>query len=349
MQRLVLVLVITMVLGAASPVLAQGGGEVTLPETFSLTGFRHEYQGWNNCGPATLTMGLTYFGWTDNQFTAAAWLKPNTEDKNVSPWQMAEFVNTQTPARALVRYGGSLDLLRRLIANQFPVVIEAGYEPEGYDWMGHYLLVMGYDQPAGTLLTQDSFLGPDKVYTEADIDRYWHHFNRVYVVLYAPEREAELLAFLGEDADVQANAAHALEIARQEAVSNGSDPFAWFNMGTSYTLLGMYPEAAVAFDQARNTGEGIPWRMLWYQFGPFEAYLETGRIDAVLELVQYNLATTPDGEHPIEETYYYAGLARAAQGDTDRAVLNLQQAVFLNPNFAPAREALAALQGGSAG
>jgi tetratricopeptide (TPR) repeat protein len=105
----------------------------------------------------------------------------------------------------------------------------------------------------------------------------------------------------------------------------------------------------VAFDQARNTGEGIPWRMLWYQFGPFEAYLETGRIDAVLELVQYNLATTPDGEHPIEETYYYAGLARAAQGDTERAVLNLQQAVFLNPNFAPAREALAALQGGSAG
>ena len=138
-------------------------------------------------------------------------------------------------------------------------------------------------------------------------------------------------------------------MAREEAVADSADPFAWFNMGTSYTLLEQYEEAAVAFDQARNVGDGLPWRMAWYQFGTFEAYYQTGRYEDVIALAQYNLATTPDGEHPIEETYYYAGLARDALGDVDRAILNLQQAALINPNFAPAVEALAAIAGTDGG
>lgn len=331
-------------LAGAWPVLAQGGGTDTLPDAAQMSGFRHEYQGWNNCGPATLTTALSFYGWEHDQYVAARWLKPDPEDKNVSPWQMAEFVNTQTAVRALVRYGSSLDALYRMVAHNFPVLIAAGYEPEGYDWMGHYLLIAGYDRNAGTILTQDSFLGPNTVYPAEEIDHYWRHFNRVYLVLYPPEREDELLALLGDDADEQTNAAHALETARQEALADVNDPFAWFNLGTGYTLLGLYPEAALAFDQARNAGEGLPWRMLWYQFGPFEAYYQVGRYEDVIALASYNLATTPDGEHPVEETYYYAGLAREALGETDRALLNYQQALLINPNFTPARAALEVLQ-----
>jgi tetratricopeptide (TPR) repeat protein len=347
-MRRIWLLMLTLLLLTAAPVLAQGGGG-SLPETARLDGFRHEYQGWNNCGPATLTMGLTYFGWEDDQFTAAAWLKPDSEDKNVSAWQMAEFVNQFTEFNALVRYGGDLDRLKALIANGFPVIIAAGYQPEGYDWMGHYLLVAGYDDSDATMLTQDSFLGPDTVYAQTEIDFFWRHFNRVYLVLYAPEQESDLLALLGDDADEQVNAANALTVAREEAVADSADPFAWFNMGTSYTLLEQYEEAAVAFDQARNVGDGLPWRMAWYQFGTFEAYYQTGRYEDVIALAQYNLSTTPDGEHPIEETYYYAGLARDALGDVDRAILNLQQAALINPNFAPAVEALAAIAGTDGG
>ena len=343
MRRTTALLLVVLVLGEVFPAMAQGGGaSESLPDAVQLTGFRHEYQGWNNCGPATLTMALSHFGWEHNQYVAASWLKPDPNDKNVSPWQMAEFVNTQTPFRALVRYGGDLELLRRLIAQDFPVVIAAGYAPEGYDWMGHYLLVMGYDRSAGTFLTQDSFLGPNTTYPASEIDGYWRHFNRVYVMVYQPEREAELLGLLGDNGDERVNAAHALEAARQEVVANTEDPFGWFNMGPSYVLLGMYQEAAVAYDQARNAGPGLPWRMLWYQFGMFEAYYQVGRYEDVIALAQVNLATTPD-EHPIEETYYYAGLARQALGERDRALRNFQQALAINPNYTPAREALQAL------
>lgn len=336
-----LLLLLGLLLTGLMPLSAQENSP--LPPTSQMTGFTHEYQGWNNCGPATLTTALTYFGWTDNQNTAANWLKPDPEDKNVSPDQMAAFANTFTDVRVLVRYGGDMALLQRLIAAEFPVIIEAGYQPEGYDWMGHYLLVAGYDNVTETILTQDSFLGPNTIYPQAEIDYFWRHFNRVYLVLYSPERETELFTLLAEDTDAQINAAHALETARQEAASNSADPFAWFNMGTSYTLLGQYEEAAVAFEQARNVGEGLPWRMLWYQFGPFEAYYQTGRYTDLIELAQFNLSTTPDGGHPIEETYYYAGLARDALGEQERATANLQEALFINPNFTPAAEALAVL------
>ena len=42
------------------------------PEQVVLNGVPHEYQTWNNCGPATLAMGLSYFGefQTQNQTNA---------------------------------------------------------------------------------------------------------------------------------------------------------------------------------------------------------------------------------------------------------------------------------------
>src|SRR5215207_3489200 len=232
-------LVVGVMLLTAGGALAQDTTAVVanaLPPAFQLEGINHIWQNWNNCGPATLTMGLTYYGVEADQYPAALWLKPNYEDKNVSPWQMAEYVNTQVPGttKAMVRYGGSLDLLKTLVVNGFPVLIEEGYDPPEDDqgWMGHYLLIKGYDDATGVFITNDSFLGQDRHYTYAHIDEFWRHFNRVYIVLYSMEREAEVFALLGPDADPQQNYVNALDLARAEAVANPEDPYAWFDMGT---------------------------------------------------------------------------------------------------------------------
>lgn len=317
-------------------------GQANVPAAYHLNGITHIYQDWNNCGPATLTMGLTYFGYEADQYPAAQWLKPNPEDKNVSPWQIAEYVNNQLPGtlRALVRQNGSLDLLRLLIANHFPVMIEEGYEPPGENlgWMGHYLLVIGYDDAAQTLYTHDSYDGPNLGYSYQHINHYWRQFNRVYIVLYDITREAEVLALLGDDADETVNWQNALDTARAEAIADNNDPFAWFNMGTNFVGLGMYVEASVAYDQARSVGGGLPWRMNWYQFGMFEAYVQTEQWDKVIALAQANL--NDGGGQYVEETYYYGGLARLGMGETDRAINNFNGAISFNPNFTPARVAL---------
>ena len=339
---------LALLLALIIPGAAQAQEPVSYPPDYSLFGVEHIYQDWNNCGPATLSMALTYYtDQTIDQHIAANWLKPNYEDKNVSPWQMAAYVNTQLGGnlRAIVRQGGELNLLKTLIANNFPVLIEEGYNPPELNqgWMGHYLMMSGYDDAAGHFITQDSYEGPNLPYTYDHINEFWRNFNRLYLVVYPVEREAELMALLGSDADERQNWVNALEEARAEAVANPEDPFAWFNMGTSFVGLEMYGEAAVAFDQARNVGEGLPWRMMWYQFGPFEAYLATGRYQDVIDLARANL--DDGGGQYVEETYYYAGLARAAMGETERAISNLDGAISFNPNFTPAREAKAELQG----
>ena len=315
-----------------------------IPASYQLTDLSFEWQQWNNCGPATLTTALTYFDYGDQQDRAAKWLKPNFEDKNVSPWQMADFVNeqvTELNVSAKVRYGGTRDLLKRLIANNFPVIIEEGYDPpsDPQGWMGHYLLIKGYDDAQGVFTAHDSYLGPDRAYAYEEIDTFWQHFNYVYITLYPNDREDELNAILGDDADEQQNIVRSFELARAEAVADNTDAFAWFNMGSNLVMLEKYAEAATAYDQARTIG--LPWRMTWYQFGLFDAYYQTGRYDDMLALATSNL--NDGGGQYVEETYYYIGLVRGAQGEPDRARIQFDNALRFNPNFLPAQAAIDAL------
>lgn len=334
------VLILLLIIGASGAgALAQTNeGSAGLPEIFRMQNLGREYQGWNNCGPATLTNALAHFGYTDDQYRAAEWLKPNYEDKNVSAWQMAEFVNTQIPelpVYALVRDGGTRELLQTLMVNGFPVLIEKGYEPPDFTWMGHYLLLAGYDEALREFDSMDSFKGPNTRYSYEEIEEYWQHFNYKYIVLYTVNREEELMALLGDDADEWRNQINALELARAEAIADQEDAHAWFNMGSSFVELGMYDAAAQAYDKAISLG--LPWRMFWYQFGAWEAYYHTGRYDDMIRIARQN--QNDGGGQYVEETYYYLGLAREGRGEVSKALQNFDIALTFNPNFSPAREA----------
>jgi hypothetical protein len=54
------------------------------PSRELMTGFTYVRQTWNNCGPANITMALSYFGWREDQSVAAAYLKPDREECNPS-------------------------------------------------------------------------------------------------------------------------------------------------------------------------------------------------------------------------------------------------------------------------
>ncbi len=351
--RLIVIVVIVLLL-PINGIWAQDENISPLPTSYNLDGFTYHAQSWNNCGPATLTIALSYFGYNETQHRAANWLKPNNDDRNVSPWQMTEFVNTQVPeipVYSLQRYGGDLDTLKMLISNDFPVVIEAGYDPPraAQGWMGHYLLMKGYDDGRQQFITHDSYDGANLAYTYDHIEEFWQHFNYTYIVLYDFDREAELLELLGEDADEYGNYVRAYERAREEANANPNDPFAWHNMGAMMVELAevldnpeFYEGAATIFDQARNAGDGLPWRMLWYQFWMYEAYLATERYEDVIDLA--GRTRNDGGGKSVEETFYYAGLAREAMGETSRALSNYQAVIAFNPNFEPAQERLQALQ-----
>lgn len=314
-----------------------------LPGAARISGVRHQQQTWNNCGPATITMALSYYGWQQDQAYAGRRLKPNREDKNVSPDELAAFVAEETFVKALVRMGGTLDLLKRLVANGFPVVIETGAMFEAYDWIGHYRVLIAYDDSFQQFYFFDSFLGVGDgaqgvSIGYAQVDKDWQAFNRTFIVVYEPQREALLQSLMG-DHWVESAAAHiAFESAQSEARQAPQNAFAWLNMGTSLVALDRHAEAAVAFDQANRTGK-LPWRIFWYQFGIFEAYFEVGRYDDVLSLARIN----QNNSRELEETYYWQGMVRQAQGKLGSAESLYRRALAYNPSFAAARDALESL------
>ncbi len=306
-------------------------------------GLLHQQQTWNNCGPATITMALSYYGWRRDQAFAADRLKPNREDKNVSPEELAAFVNEETAVKAIVRMGGTIELLKLLVANEFPVVIETGAMFEAYDWIGHYRALIAYDDAYDLFYFFDSFLGVGDSaqgvsFTHDEVDAHWRAFNRTFIVVYDPQREELLRKLLGRHWDVESAAQIAFETAQIEARREPQNAFAWFNMGTSLVALERFAEAATAYDQANRTGK-LPWRMHWYQFGPFTAYFHVGRYDDVMSLVRIN----QNNARELEETYYWQGMVQEAQGKPQAAAASYRRALAYNPRFDAARQALASL------
>jgi tetratricopeptide (TPR) repeat protein len=198
-------------------------------------------------------------------------------------------------------------------------MIEKGFQPytlRNEGWMGHYNLVVGYDDEKQILTVQDSylmsyppwggeipqnlwdsFIGFDFSYSE--LEQAWRSFNFVFIVVYQPERENDVLKALGPLATDEEAYRIAYERAMQEtsSLTDVRDKFfAWFNAGTSLVGLQDYFAAATAFDTAFGIYPDIdvnsrPYRMLWYATDPYAAYYYSTRYQDVINLADQTLGT----------------------------------------------------------
>lgn len=310
-----------------------------LPGRVELAAPAWEKQDWNNCGPATLSLGLRFFGWAGDQFDISDLVKPDRGDKNVNVDELAYFVRNRAGwLETDFRVGGTIETLKRFLAAGLPVIIEKGYviESSGPDagWAGHYVLLTGYDDGHGTFTGQDTFIGPDQIFTYDELDEGWRQFNRVYMYLYPQNAPPDLSSILGENLDPDRNRELAIERARSEIVAQSDDRYAWFNLGTNLVYFERYQQAAQAFDVA--LGLGLPWRFTRYQFGPYLAYFHSGRTQDVLKLANKTLERTSKAE----ESLLWRGWAKYRLGDTNAAVQDFRRALEINPNYQDAVYAL---------
>jgi len=312
-----------------------------LPASIALTAPQWEKQDINNCGPASLTMYLRFYGWEGGQSDIADLLKPFPDDRNVNVEELIYYVRTQAGwLNAEYRVGGDLTLLKQLLAAGLPVMVEESFyfdEPFWTNddlWAAHYLLVTGYDDATQTFIGQDSFRGADQRIPYETLDENWQAFNRVYIMVYPPGKEPNVQAILGENWDPDANRQHALQVAQAETESDPQNAFAWFNLGSNLTYFERYIEATDAYDKARELS--LPQRMLRYQFGPFIAYFHTGQIDDLITLTEYALKVTPNAE----EALLWHGWAMYRQGKSSEAITDFQKALEENPNYQDAQYAL---------
>jgi len=341
-----------------------------LPTTFELTGIKYEDQhGRNNyCGPANFSMALNYWGWNGNRDVIGQALMPGNNigkdgrvgnsDKNVMPYELQDFIIQHVPGMtALIRYGGDVDVLHRLVASGFPVVVEKGiYEKDmngNVSWMGHYAFVTGYDDSTQEFIYQDTYHpegappGPNRRISYEQFIDGWRAFDYIFIVVYPYDHEAQVLTLLGDHADENWAARHALDIAENEVntLTGVNQYFAWFNQGTSHVALTEYADAASAYDQAFQLYADLPgdealrpYRMMWYQTGPYRSYFFSGRYMDVVNLANSTFKTISS---PIlEESLYWRAQAEYMLGDTKSAVADYRAALAIHPGWEPATLAL---------
>jgi hypothetical protein len=305
-----------------------------------------QHYGFNNCAPSNLTMGLKFWGWPGTREEVSAYVKPFPKDKNVMPYELADYVNGQTGLRALVRMGGTLEVLKRLVAGGFPTLVERGvFLPDisgKVSWMGHYQVVYGYDDEKSLFQVKDSFEQGGDHFTETyeEMLTGWRSFTYTFLVVYPPEREGEVLALLGPYADEMNAFRVAAQSAAEDAVEmTGQDQFfAIYNRGSALVKLQDFNGAAQAYDEAFKLyaalpGDKRPWRIVWYQTGPYFAYFYTGRFTDVINLADKTISAA--SEPYIEESWYWRAYAKSQTGDSEGAIADLRKSLEYHPNFGP--------------
>ena len=122
--------------------------------------------------------------------------------------------------------------------------------------------------------------------------------------------------------------------------------FAWFSKGTSHVALQQYADAAIAFDQAfslynnlDNTAKQRPYRMMWYQTGPYFAYYYSTRYQDVIDLANTTLTQTIS-KPTLEESLLWRGRAYYMIGEAQKAIDDYRAALKIHVNWGPAVQAL---------
>jgi hypothetical protein len=310
-----------------------------IPSSIVLPSPSWEKQDWNNCGPATLALGMRFYGWDGDQFDISDVVKPDRGDRNVNIDELAYYVRNNAGWLGVeYRVGGDLDLLKRFLAAGYPVIVEKGYivESDGPDagWAGHYLLLTGYNDMDEVFSAQDSFKGPDQMVPYPQLRDGWQAFNHVYMVLFPADQRPQIERLFGEDYDPIRNREKTLAAVRKTVESEPENAFAWFNLGTNSLFFERYGEAAAAFDRALSLG--LPWRFTRYQFGPYIAYFHQGRFQDVIDLANATLKRT----NKAEESMLWRGWARYRLNDAQGAIEDFRDALEVNPNYQDALYAL---------
>jgi tetratricopeptide (TPR) repeat protein len=299
-----------------------------------LPGAKWVPQTFNNCGPATTSMVLQYFGFTVDQNETKSHLRSNSDDKNVFTDEIAKYLKTDYGIDSKLLYGGDIQLLKKLLANGFYIVIEDWLHPN--EDIGHTTIIRGFDDEQGVLIADDSYIGVNITYPYEQFMKYqWKPFNYEYLPVYKSDSSELLQEIIGEAWDTKVMYQQTAQAARNDIAKNDKDMYAWFNLGTSLYALELYGEARQAFEKSRAIG--WPKRMLWYQIEPIQTYNSLAEYQKAIELADIALSSNDSfAEMHLEKAIAYKGL-----GKKQEAREEVDRALFFAPNLKRAQDFLA--------
>ena len=297
----------------------------------------HVFQTFNNCGPAALSMALSYYGINETQQKLGQDLRPyqipngDNDDKSVTLEELAEksreygFIPYHRP-------NGSIELIKLFITYDIPIIARTLLKTD--EDIGHYRVIKGYDETTQELIQDDSLQGKNLRYLYENFNALWKQFNYEYLVLVPQDKVEIAKAILGEDADEKTAWQKALRQAQGKLQENPNDIYARFNLSVALYNVGEYQRSAEEFEKIEHL---LPFRTLWYQIEPILAYYELGNYSRVFQITDRVLSNY---NRAFSELYILRGNIYKTQGNIEGARSEFQKAVFYNVNLKPAQEAL---------
>jgi len=294
---------------------------IIVPRQKTLSGGIHVFQTFNNCGPASLSMALSYFNVSQSQEVLGNKLRPyqnpqgDNDDKSVTVSELAKSAE-QFGLVSYHRPAGDIETLQKLVALDLPVITRTWLKT-GED-IGHYRVVKGYDKSAGVIIQDDSLQGKNLSFSEDQFNSLWQAFNYEFLVLVPNEKRMQVEQILGERSQETQAWQKALELAQAQLSNNPEDIYAKFNLVVSYYELGQYEKAVDNFEQVEAL---LPPRMLWYQIEPILAYYRLQNYTKVMAMTQQILN---NHNRAFSELHYLQGKIYQLRGQK-----NLAQEAFL--------------------
>lgn len=311
----------------------------TPPISKTLPGTYHVFQSYNNCGPAALSMALSYYDISVSQQELGQALRPyqipggDNDDKSVTLEELAEKSKEYgfTPYH---RPNGDIEKIKLFITYDIPVITRTWLKEN--DDVGHYRVVKGYDDLA--LIQDDSLQGKNLRYPYSSFNALWKKFNYEFLVLIPKDKTDIAEAILGEDANFKRSWQKAVKLSESELAQNPDDITARFNLSVALYNVGNYQGSTREFEKVENR---LTFRTLWYQIEPIQAYYELGNYARVFQITDRILN---NHNRAFSELYLIRGQIYQKQGKLEAARSEFEKAVLYNRSLKSAQEALNSLK-----
>lgn len=300
----------------------------------------HVFQTFNNCAPAALSIALSYYGIHKSQELLASELRPYNnkkglnDDKSTTPDELGAKAE-KYGLTFYYRPNGNIELLKKLIANDFPVLMRTLLEAD--EDFAHYRVIKGYDDTTREIIQDDSYQGKNKRYSYDDFMEIWKPFNYEYLVLVPPEKRKVIEAILGEELDEKIAWENASQTAGKELSLDSSDTLARLNLSVSLYYVGDFAGSVREFEKIEND---LPRLTLWYRIEPIRAYAALGNSARLFGLSDKILR---DGNPAFSELYLLRGESYKGRGNIEAAKNEFEKALLYNSNLKSAQEALASV------
>lgn len=304
---------------------------ISIPAFYEIPKHLHVFQSFNNCGPATLSMALSYLGVEKSQEELGQILRPyqvaggDNDDKSVTLDEVAKQAETYG-FTSYLRPNGDIEKLKQLIANDIPVVARTFLHTN--EDIGHYRIIRGYDDNTKEIIQDDSLQGADLRYSYNEFLKLWQPFNYEYLVI-VPEGKKQLVeSILKEDVDSNKAWQNALIRIDQEQKQDPENVHLIFALSRIYYYLRDYKKSVEVFNQVENR---LSFRTLWYQIEPLLAIYETGDYARVMQKSEQVLNNQ---NRAYSELYILRGKIYEKQGNTELAKQEYNKAVLYNTGLA---------------